>query len=329
MRTRPVVIAAALLACVACQPAAPPALPPAPARAEPVAGEAALLSITLAPEARQRLGLATVVVARRAAAPARLAIGEVVNAPLGAAVLPAAAGSDFSGLAARQAAADGELARARAALTLAERAYGRATALLREDAGSDRARDEAAAQRAAAAAAVAAARAQRDLLGPDPASLRRATSFWVRVPVSVTDVARVAPGMPASVSVPGAAASARPAVPVEAVPTADPVAGTTDIYYGFDNRDLVYRPGQRVAVSLPLRGVVEGIAVPPAAVVTDIHGGEWVYREPVAGAYRRQRVEVAGRDGGWLVVTRGLEAGDAVVVAGAAELFGYEFGTGR
>lgn len=329
MRRVRIAALATLLLGAGCRPAVESGGPPAPAKADPVAGEASLLSITLAPEARERLGLATVVAAARATTAVRLTFGEVVNAPVGTAEVPGASGSDLSALAARQAAADAELARARAALALADQAYRRAAALLREDSGSARARDEAAAERSAAEAALAAARAQRDLLGPDLASLRAPGSLWVRVPVFASDVARIAPGEAARISMPGDVASARPAAAVRGVPSADPAAGTTDFYYRFDNRDLAYRAGQRVAVSLPLRGVAQGIGLPPAAVVTDIHGGEWVYRQQTAGSYRRQRVAVTRRDGDWLIVTRGLEPGDQVVVAGAAELFGYEFGIGR
>lgn len=318
-----------LLITASCREAGPPAAGLAPAMAEPVSSEANLLSITLTPEAQQRLGVATVKVAMRTTSATRLTTGEVVNAPLGAAGVPSVSTSDFAALAGRQTVADAELRRARAAMTLAEQMVQRADALLSEEAGSARARDEAVAQRSAAEAALAAAREQRELLGPDPAAIDGKAALWVRVPVFATDTPRVAADQEASIGVPGAGAPTRKAVPVPTPPTANPAAGTTDIYYRVDNHDQAYRLGQRVSVAVPLKGPAQGLAIPVSALVTDIHGGEWVYRQNADGHYQRQRVELVRPDGEDLILARGLVAGDEIVTAGAAELFGYEFGTGR
>ncbi len=324
-----IVLVLAFLTSPGCRDAGKPAAALQPAKAEPVASDANLLSITLTPEAQQRLGVATVEVTIRNTSVVRLTSGEVVNAPLGAAGVPGVSTSDFAALAGRQAAADAELLRARAALKLAEQMVQRADALLSEEAGSARSRDEAVAQRSAAEAAFTAARAQRELLGPDPAAIHGKAALWVRVPVSATDLPRVAADQAASIGAPSADAPTRKVAPVHTLPTANPAAGTSDIYYRVDNHDQAYRLGQRVAVALPLKGPAQGHAIPASALVTDIHGGEWVYRQTADGHYQRRRVEVARRDGDDLILARGLVAGDEIVTAGAAELFGYEFGTGR
>ena len=57
--------------------------------------------------------------------------------------------------------------------------------------------------------------------------------------------------------------------------------------------------------------------------------GTWVYRRSAPQAYERVRVEVSHLVDGLAVVRRGVRAGDEVVVAGAAELFGTEFGVGK
>lgn len=329
MRSLRIAFVVPLLITASCREAGPPAAELAPAKAEPVSSEANLLSITLTPKAQQRLGVATIKVAIRITSATRLTTGEVVNAPLGAAGVPSVSTSDFAALAGRQAAADAELRRAQAALKLAEQMVQRADALVSEEAGSARARDEAIAQRSAAEAAFAAARAQRELLGPDPAAIHGKAALWVRVPVFATDVPRVAADQEASIGLPGAYAPTRKVSPVRTLPTANPAAGTTDLYYRFDNDDQAYRLGQRVAVAVPLKGPAQGLAIPVSALVTDIHGGEWVYRQTADGHYQRHRVEVARRDGDDLILARGLVAGDEIVTAGAAELFGYEFGTGR
>lgn len=329
MQSLRIVLVIPLLITTACREAGTPAAVESPAKAEPVSSEANLLTVTLTPEARQRLGVATVEVAMRNISAIRLTNGEVVNAPVGATGVPSVSTSDFAGLASRQAAADAELRRTQAALKLAEQMVQRADALLSEDAGSARARDEAVAQRAAAEAALAAARAQRELLGPDWVAMDSKAAHWVRVPAVATDIPRLAADQPAHIGAPGADAPTRKAVPVRTLPIANPAAGTIDLYYRFDNDDRAYRLGQRVAVALPLKGVSQGVALPASALVTDIHGGAWVYRREANGHYQRQRVEVARRDGDDLILSRGLAAGDEVVTAGVAELFGYEFGTGR
>ncbi len=329
MRSLLTVLPISLLMMTACREAESPIATAPPAKAAPVSSEANLLSIALTSEAVQRLGVETVQAKSRNTSAIRLTSGEVVNAPLGTTGVPSLSTSDFATLAARQAAADAELRRARAALQLAEQMVQRAEALLAEDAGSARARDEAVAQRTAAEAALTVARTQRELLGPDLTASRGSSTAWVRVPVVATDLPRLAADQPARIGIPGIHSPMREAVPVRALPTANTAAGTTDLYFRFYNADRAYRLGQRVAVALPLNGVAQGLVVPAGAMVTDIHGGEWVYRKDADGHYQRQRVEVARRDGDDLILARGLTAGDEIVSAGAAELFGYEFGTGR
>ena len=115
--------------------------------------------------------------------------------------------------------------------------------------------------------------------------------------------------------------------PVDAPPSANAVAGTVDLYFALDNRDRAYRVGQRVSVALPLAGGrSEGLSVPTSAILRDIYGGEWVYAKTEADTYVRQRIEVAATEGGRAILSRGLRPGTLVVTAGAAELFGTEFG---
>jgi multidrug efflux pump subunit AcrA (membrane-fusion protein) len=66
--------------------------------------------------------------------------------------------------------------------------------------------------------------------------------------------------------------------------------------------------------------------VPRTAIVIDIYGGEWVYVQSAPQAYERRRIEVAAIRGTYAMLARGLKPGDKIVTAGAAELFGSEFG---
>ena len=300
----------------------------APAKAEAVAHEGELLKLTLTPQAVQRLGIRTVRIGEGSTSRARDTSGEVVVPPTGGAGVPIGSATDLAQVGTSQAAAEGQVAQAQAQVRLAQIAFARAAALVREEAGSVRARDEAAAALATARATLDAAQAGRRLLGPSVASIGQQASLWVRVPVFGTDVGTVERGRGATIRPLGDPnGTPRAARPVQAPPSANAVAGTVDLFFAFSNRDRAYRVGQRVAVALPLGGTSDGLSVPSAAIVRDIYGGEWVYRRTAPNTYLRQRIEVASTSGASAVLSRGLERGAEVVTDGAAELFGTEFGT--
>jgi RND family efflux transporter MFP subunit len=161
--------------------------------------------------------------------------------------------------------------------------------------------------------------------------LARLEEVWIRVPVYAGEAGSLRVGASAEVrplNVP-AGSPARRAPPVEAPPSADPVAATVDLYYRLDNRDLALRPGEKLSVTLPLVGRQKRLQVPFAAVVYDVHGGAWVYENTGALVFVRRRIEVDFVSGSAAVLERGPPPGTKVVAAGAAELFGTEFGAGK
>jgi hypothetical protein len=312
----------ALLA--ACGPEAKPAAVK-PAKTELVAHETELLRLTLTPDAERRLGLQTVAVGSGASRRTRAGHGELVAAPL-AGGLPVAAGADLGALAASQARADGDIARTRAELEVAEKAHARAEGLVREEAGSVRARDEAASALGVARANLATARTQRALLGQGVAIMGRQGPHWVRVAAFASDLGDLDRAAPASVRALGGDGVELRATPVNGPPSSNAAAGTVDLYYAIPNPGPGLRIGQRVAVDLPVRGQSSGLMAPAAAILRDIYGGEWVYVRVAPRTYERRRIEVAAVEGGQVLVARGLQSGAQVVTAGAAELFGTEFG---
>ncbi len=299
-----------------------------PSKAEPVIHEADLLRLTLTPEAQRRLGIRTVITGPGTASRTRQTSGEIIVPPSGAAGVPVGSASNLAQIGAAQAAADGEVARTAALLRLATIARDRADALVKAEAGSVRGRDEAAAALATARAAADVAQNQRRLLGPGVATMGRQPLLWVRVPVFGSDL-RAVTGRAAAMVRPLADATAppSPARAVSAPPSANAVAGTTDLFYALDNRAGRWRVGQRVGVALPMGGTTEGLAVPTAAIVRDINGGEWVYRKTEPNVFMRQRIAVASVSDGTALLANGLERGAEIVTDGAAELFGTEFGT--
>lgn len=154
--------------------------------------------------------------------------------------------------------------------------------------------------------------------------------IWVKVPVYVGDMARLATDRPAGIgglADPPGAPGERPGKPVAAPPAGDPLSATVHVFYEVANTDGAFRPGERVGVTLPLRGESTSLTVPRAAVIRDIHGGAWVYEQVGDRKYARRRVLVDRVAGDLAVLTAGnLKPGARVVTDGVAEIYGTEFG---
>jgi RND family efflux transporter MFP subunit len=153
--------------------------------------------------------------------------------------------------------------------------------------------------------------------------------LWVKVPLFVGERAMVDRSKPAEVASLGETQGPTiPAAPVSGPPSADPTTATTDLFYVLGNRSSV-RPGERVSVRLPLSGAEQGLVVPTASILYDLNGGSWVYEATGPNTFVRRRVEIRSQLGGKTLLARGLDPGKKVVVDGAAELFGTEFGAGK
>lgn len=162
-----------------------------------------------------------------------------------------------------------------------------------------------------------------DIVGIDP--------VWIRVPVYVGDLGNVDRGKAARVHelTDLAGTHVRTAEPVPAPFSADPVSTTADLFYSLPNTDLLYRPGQKVGVSLVMGASEESLIVPYSSILYDMYGSAWVYQNTDPHVYVRQRVALHHVVDGQAVLSHGPVVGARVVAAGAAELFGTEFGVGK
>jgi len=162
------------------------------------------------------------------------------------------------------------------------------------------------------------------------------STIWIRVPVYVDLLAKIrrenAVGL---VSLDGTplSTSLRLGKPVAAPPTADAASSSADLYYEVDNRDLRLMPGQRIGIDMPINSVTEALVVPSAAILYDIYGGTWVYVQSSTtdqeSKFTRSRVLLEWTEGNSAMLSKGPPVGTLVVTAGAAELFGTEFGAGK
>ncbi len=157
------------------------------------------------------------------------------------------------------------------------------------------------------------------------------SSAWIRVPVYVGDLRDIDARQSARIQNLGDTPNApsRLARPVKAPPSADALANTADLYFELSNADASLRPGQRMSVTLSLKGSTESLTVPWSAVVYDINGGAWVYENTAPQQFVRRRVEVTRVANSQAVLARGPAVGAKIVTTGVAELFGTEFSTGK
>jgi membrane fusion protein, heavy metal efflux system len=154
-------------------------------------------------------------------------------------------------------------------------------------------------------------------------------TLWIRVPVYAGDADKIDSTQPVAVRRLGASTPPRSATRVTAPLRGDPAAASVDLYFALSGTGEQLRPGERVLVELPLKSTEKGLVVPSAAVLYDVHGDTWIYEDLGGNAYARRRIQVARHAGERAVITRGIGEGANVVTAGAAELFGTEFGAGH
>lgn len=252
---------------------------------------------------------------------------------------------------------------ARAREVAASARLARTERLLKDGAGTERSVEEARADHAVAVAELQAAQSRLDMVGRAPleadvSMLVRAprdgvlrqvavapgqsiaagaplfevvgiSANWVRVPLFVDEALRLKADAQVRVhSLLTGRDEGVDALPVSGPPTADPLAATVDVFYELP-ASARFAPGQRVGVSLSLGEPTEVLSVPASAVVYDALGGAWLYVRQQEHVYVRSRVDVLRQEGTELLLARGPAVGTPVVVAGAAELFGTEFGAGH
>jgi RND family efflux transporter MFP subunit len=177
-----------------------------------------------------------------------------------------------------------------------------------------------------------AAAGQTVAAGAPVAELAATSNLWIRAAVYAGDLASIDGSLPAMVARLGQETSGpwREVARVTGPPVANPSAASVDLYFDLPgNPAMPLRPGERVALRLPLRAQDRSLVVPQSAIVYDLNGGTWVYEQRAPYQYARRRVELGGPAGASVMVMRGLAEGMTIVAVGAAELYGTEFYVGK
>lgn len=291
------------------------------------------MTITLKPDAEDRLRLKVVAIERRVVPASRLFSGEVVRvlSDSGTPIAPVLGGTldEVLKLADLQAAADGRVLQAQAQVSAAKVALTRAEKVLSVDAGSVRSVDEAKATLALAEVGLRTAHVQRNLLGAAIGQSAQSPASWIRVTIYSGESGLLDPKATATVRGITAMSGGHAAKPVAGPATANALTTTIDWYYELP-AEFAARAGERVAVEIPCaESGAEKLVLPFNAVLHDIHGGQWVYEVVAPHTYARRRIQVARVSGGLAVLATGPGAGTKIVTDGSAELFGTEFFTGK
>ena len=312
-----------------------PTQAPAAKVQNPSGGEDSLARVLLAPEAEERLGIALAPLERRRLPRRRTTGGDVVvptrlpgTGGRALVVGPGPTPADRLHAADTLVAADEAVERARIDVTAATGALARAERVLRAEATSVRSVEEARARLAAARVTLRTAELRRNALAQ--ATFGGGDSVWVRVPLYAGDLPSIAAERPATIVRLGEPLdTGRTATAVDGPRVGNPDAATVDVYYAVDNHDGRLWPGEKVAVMLDLRDAEETLVAPWSSIVLDVHGGEWLYENVAPHTFARRRVQVSYVVDDTAALASGPTAGAKVVVTGAAELFGVEFGAGK
>jgi hypothetical protein len=86
---------------------------------------------------------------------------------------------------------------------------------------------------------------------------------------------------------------------------------------------LTEKAAQRLDIQT---ATVDGNVIPYAAVLYGLEGETWTYTNPEPLVFVRQPIVIDHIDGDSVVLSEGLDTGTAVVIIGAAELYGAEVG---
>lgn len=148
--------------------------------------------------------------------------------------------------------------------------------------------------------------------------------LWIRVPVFTGDLSRVQLSDPAQAVLPEAPLPVD-AQPVDVPQPTEPGKQTVSLLYEIENGADNLRPGQAVAVSLPIGERAAAVVIPQSAVLWDGFGNSSVYVRTSPETFERRRVELGQLLTDGIVVRRGLDAGEEIVTEGAEALYGEEF----
>jgi RND family efflux transporter MFP subunit len=137
--------------------------------------------------------------------------------------------------------------------------------------------------------------------------------------ISQQEAARLKPGDPATILVPGQTAPVKGRVTMVS-PALDPNSTTVEVWASAPNPGGRLKPGSSVRVSMVGQTVPDAIVIPLAALLTASDGVTSVITLDTENVPSKQKVKTGIRDGAYVQITDGLQGMERVVTVGAFEL---------
>jgi HlyD family secretion protein len=137
--------------------------------------------------------------------------------------------------------------------------------------------------------------------------------------ISQQEAARLKPGDPATITVPGQTTSVKGKVTMVS-PALDPNSTTVEVWATVPNPGGRLKPGSSVRVSMVGQTVPDAIVIPLAALLTAPDGVTSVITLDAENVPSKTKVKTGIRDGAYVQVTDGLQGMERVVTVGAFEL---------
>lgn len=156
------------------------------------------------------------------------------------------------------------------------------------------------------------------------------STVWVEAPVFEGDLDKIDATSPAPMRRSGETPLPQhlwTGTPIYAGVVVDPVKRTASLLYEVNNSDGQLKLGMSVTVALPAGPGQQAVMAPETAVLENGGGKGMVYVQRKAEVFSEKEVTLGIRQDGLVEITGGVQAGDKLVVTGAAELFGK--GPGR
>ena len=108
---------------------------------------------------------------------------------------------------------------------------------------------------------------------------------------------------------------------------AQPPAVAKQIKGGITRVTLTAEAAKRLGVqTVPVRSDGASTVIPYEAVLYDPNGETWTYTSPTPLVFQRADISVARIDGDSAILAKGPRVGIRVVIAGATEIWGVEYG---
>ena len=139
----------------------------------------------------------------------------------------------------------------------------------------------------------------------------------------------VGAGLIATMVLARAPAAGQNAGPTPAPAHIEPLEGSDVSRVKLEQRAAERLDIKTAPVAADSSSIAGSLVIPYSALLYDAEGATWVYTSPQPLEYVRAPVTVAAIRGEQVFLSAGPEPGTMVVVTGAAEIFGTEFGVGH